>query len=325
MIENPESFFKNKKIFLTGGTGYVGSVLLKKLAAFDCEILVLSRCKPVEPLPGKAKIKVLTGDLQQSKDWIHDLKDVEIVFHLAGQSSSVIADQDPQRDYEINVHPTRLMLDFFKQQSTRPVFVFAGTVTQIGLSEYLPVDEKHPGRPLNFYDFHKQMAESYIKLYSRQQHVAGVSLRLPNIYGPGPSVGAADRGILNKMVKKAMAGEALTIFGDGSPVRDYLYIDDLVEAFLLAAQNARVMSGEHFILGTGKGYSLEESFQMVIAQVAEITGVKSKLEYEKPARPPAPIEQRKFVADIQKMVKITQWQPKIALKQGIQETIKAFL
>src|SRR5690606_17005384 len=118
--------------------------------------------------------------------------------------------------------------------------------------------------PITAYDVHKLHAEQLMLLAHRQGQLGACSLRLPNVYGPGPR-GADDRGILNLMIRRAMRGEDLTIWGDGNFVRDYVFVDDVVDAFVAALRHAASTDGRRFVIGSGQGHTIAEAFREVAA------------------------------------------------------------
>jgi nucleoside-diphosphate-sugar epimerase len=235
-----------------------------------------------------------------------------------------VAAADPQADLRSNVLPMLGLLETCRQQSLAPVVLFAGTATQVGLPSLLPVNESQPDQPVTIYDLHKLAAENYLKHYISQGYVRGASLRLANVYGPGPHSSSSDRGVLNAMIRRALAGEPLTVYGAGEFVRDYVFVGDVVRAFLLAGAAPDAVNGRHFVIGSGQGHTLAEAFKLVAQRAAIRTGRQTAVEYTNPVAPISLIEQRHFVADIGEFRRATGWTPEKNLVSGIDSTIEAW-
>src|SRR6185369_8459534 len=191
------------------------------------------------------------------------LSNIDIVFHCAAQTSIYIAEQDLLADLNINVVPMVHLLETCREKGIRPTILFSGTVTETGLPSILPVNEEHVDHPITVYDLHKWIAENYLLHYARSSLVRGAVLRLANVYGPGPKSSSADRGVLNMMIRKALKGEPLTIYGEGNFLRDYIYIEDVASAFLEAAANIDELNGHYFIIGSGTGSTIADAIHLV--------------------------------------------------------------
>jgi nucleoside-diphosphate-sugar epimerase len=320
----PLDFFRGKSILVTGGTGYFASGIIALLRDVDCRIIRLGRrIEGREKGDGAAHIIDMTGDMCDSDIWDRCLDGIDVVFHLAAQTSIYVANADPLADHAVNVLPMLRLLEACRQQRLQPIVCFASTVTVAGIPACLPVDEAHPDHPMTVYDLHKQMAEQYLCWYSEQGFVRGVTLRLPNVYGPGPHSSSSDRGILNQMIRRALGGEPLTVYGLGEQLRDYLYIDDVARAFLAAAAHADALNGRHFVIGSGVGYSIAAALELVSARVAARTGQEVEVQHVAPPDGLSPIEQRNFVADPQRFCSVTGWRPCYSLSEGIDRTLEA--
>ena len=318
--------FTGRTILITGGAGYLASGLVALLKDIDCRIIRLHRpgsCPP--PVRGAARIREVAGDICDPAVWEHSLAGVDYLFHFAAQTSTYAANADPLADQTVNVLPMLHLLEACRRQGRGPVVCFASTVTVVGIPERLPVAESHPDHPLTIYDLHKLMAEQYLRWYAEQGIVQGVTLRLANVYGPGPRSSLADRGILNQMIRRALAGEALTVYGAGDQVRDYVYVEDTARAFLAAALHSEALNGKYFVIGTGFGHTIAEAMSLVAERAAARTGILVPVQHVAPPGGLSPIEQRHFVADSARFSGATGWQARYTLAQGIDLTLEAFL
>lgn len=277
------------------------------------------------PIDGKAKFNDVCGDIRHSFDWEALVRNTDIIFHFAAQTSAYVANESPVDDVGINVLPILHILEACRKQKVKPAVLFASTVTVAGLPERIPVDELRPDTPITIYDLHKQMAENYLKYYIKSGNVEGTVLRLSNVYGPGPESSHSDRGILNAMIRRAISGEPLTVYGKGNQVRDYIYVDDVARAFFIAAENIEKINGRHFVIGSGEGHTIAEAMNLVAGRVALKTGIRAEVRHVEPPFPQSPIEARNFVADASAFQEATGWHPRQKIVGGIDLTVEALL
>jgi nucleoside-diphosphate-sugar epimerase len=318
------SAYADKRVLVTGGAGYLANALVQTLSTQGAVITRL--CRPGGSLPEDVpepgdRIDVLVADVRDASAWSRALRGADFVFHLAAQTSVPRAAADPQADHEVNAASMLRLLEACRAGSYAPVIVSAGTATQAGIPARLPVDDTHPDSPTTIYDLHKLFAELYLKQYTGQGWVRGVTLRLANVYGPGPTSGSADRGILNKMVRTALNREPLRVFGSGEYLRDYVYIDDVAAAFLAAGACIERVQGRSFVVGTGVGHTVRDAVNMVADRVAVKTGSRVPVLHVDPPQPLLAIERRNFVADSTRFREATGWIPHVALAEGIDRTI----
>lgn len=316
--------FGGGKILISGGSGYLASSVISLLRNTQCLVTRLDLPgRDREPFSGRAAVSDAFADIRDPACWEDRLDGVDIVFHLAAQTSTAVANADPAADHAINVAPLLHLLETCRGKGIRPTVCFASTVTVAGIPERLPVDETHPDHPLTMYDLHKQVAEQYLQWYSEQGFVNGVTLRLANVYGPGPASSSPDRGILNRMIGAARRGEDLTVYGSGDYLRDYLYVEDAARAFVAAAARGDQLSGQRFVIGSGKGHTIRDAATTVAARVAARTGHRVNVALCDPPAPLSPIELRNFVADSRRFREATGWTPRVSLEEGIDRTLEA--
>ncbi len=318
-----------KHCLITGGAGYVAASLVNELLPVAASIRRFGRSESRPPLPepafDRAPVEDMVGDVRVRADVERALDGIDVVFHLASQTSVYVSDADPPADLEANVLPIQHLLEICRNQGKKRAILFASTVTITGLAEKLPVNEATPDVPVTTYDVHKRMAEQYLEFYVRRGLVAGGSLRLANVYGPGPKSSRPDRGVLNAMVRRALAGEPLKLYrGYGDLIRDYIYVEDVARAFVKAAEHAGALGGRSFVLSNGQGTTLRQAIGRVAAFVEEHT--EKPVTVEEADAPPglSPIERRNFVGDVGLLKKITGFSPSIALDEGIRRTVAAF-
>lgn len=300
----------NRHVLITGANGYIGSSLAKALEKNTSFTVKLFTRKD--------------GDITHKDIWQALLKDIDIVFHFAAQTSSSFANNNPHEDLAVNVLPVINLIETCKKHGYSPDVVYAGTVTEFGMTESKPINEQHKDNPITIYDIHKLMAEKYLQYYSNQLGKRAVTLRLANIYGPGPIGNIPDRGIVNMMVIKALKGEPLTIFGTGEYIRDYLYIDDIVNAFIAAARHIDKTKGNYYVTGTGTGTTILQMATLIKNTVKRMTNKETKIRFSPFPKDTSKIELRNFIADTTALQKDTDWKPTISLEEGIEKTVSYF-
>jgi UDP-glucose 4-epimerase len=327
MSDIPESLLENYKgrtILITGAGGFIGSNLGEVLSNVDCNLILLSRSEL--KLEGqKAKIKTRVSDLTKPLGWVDLIPEADIIFHLASQTSVYSAEQNPIGDAQTNIESMINLLEALRKSKNQTTLIYAGTVTQAGMPEKIPMDENVPDNPITLYDLSKLTAERYLMQYIRKGWVRGASLRLANVYGPSKGYSKPGRGILNLMIQRALAGEEMFVYENGKYIRDYIFITDVIAAFLYAGASITELNGGYYIISGGEGTTIREAFQMAIDQTAQYS--KEKLELKNKSQPEgfSEIETRNFVGDSTAFNKITNWSPQLSLKKGISQTVNSYL
>lgn len=316
--------YRGKTVVVTGANGFLGGRLVARLTGTACTIVRVTRTRPVEVPAAMAVVADECGDVRERAIWDRVVTAADVIVHLAAQTSAAAANDDPESDLAANAQPLHHLVEACRQQGRRPVILFAGTVTQAGVPSRLPVDEDAPDYPVTVYDRHKLMAERELKDAVSRGWARGATLRLANVYGPGSPGTSHDRDVLNRMIRAAVNGDTLTVFGAGRWQRDYLFVDDAVDAFLMAGVHADRTSGRHYVVGSGVGISIRQAFELVAARVEAATGRPVRVVTDDTVRPLAPIEQRHFVADSSRLASDAGWRPRWTLSDGVDRTIEAY-
>lgn len=310
--EKIKEYFTGKKIVITGASGYIAINLFEILKGIECSIHRISRT--VLTPACAAHVTDYVADIKQETTCEYIVKNADIVFHLAAQTDLYAAEENPKENFEINVKPLMNIITQATAMNKTPVIILAGTATESGLTEKLPVSEETHDMPITVYDLHKLFAEKYIEYASFKGIIKGVTLRLANVYGPGQCKGIG-RGIVNKMLTKALNGEDLNIYGEGDYIRDFVYIDDVSHAFLLAAMNVETLNGRHYNIGSGKGTTLLEAANIIAGKVPvkilKVTPPENLLK----------IEFRNYIADSSSFEENTGWHAETNFETGIEKTI----
>jgi nucleoside-diphosphate-sugar epimerase len=313
-------------IVITGARGYIGSALVRRLAQEEVRLRLVSR------LPGqggaalgKAQVEHVTADLCDDKVWSSLIEGADAIVHLSSRTDLRAAEADPDGDERINVEPVRALVRAAKTAQAPPKIVFASVVTIVGDRHANPVDEQTPNAPCSIYDRHKLACETILREATRQGLLRACSLRLCNVYGYGGASINTNRGMLNAMMERALRGEALTPYGDGRYIRDFIHLSDVVEAFCAALDSERIFDGSAYVIASGEGHSLADAFAMIAAEARRQTGRHVPVT---PRPEPADlhrIEKRNFVGNSSLFQQLTGWRPKIDLAAGIHDYFSAAL
>lgn len=302
---------KNKKhIIVTGGAGFIGSHISRRLLAEGYKVTILDNLSTgkLENIPKQAEfIKIDLGQQDEYKSL--ERVDCDAIFHLAGQSSGEGSFQDPLYDLRSHVLSTFLLLDWCKQNViTR--FVYASSMSVYGDPDYLPVDEKHPLQPKTFYAAGKISAEAYIKVY-QNLGINTTIFRLFSVYGPGQDLGNKIQGMASIYLSYLLEGKPILVKGSAERFRDFIYIDDVVGAWFNSLDNPDTY-GRVYNLATGKKTKVEE----LIEVIKEVAG---NPDYPIEYTDGTPGDQFGLVADISRIAQDLGWQPKVDLSTGIKK------
>ncbi|MFN0101709.1 MAG: NAD-dependent epimerase/dehydratase family protein [Bryobacteraceae bacterium] len=232
--------YAGKRVLVTGGLGFIGSNLAVRLASEGAHVTVIdsavSGCGAnwynLEPfLP---QINVINDDIGALSAYRDAIKRTEAVFNLAGEISHINSMRDPVRDLELNTVSQLRFLLALRDICPGVRVVYASTRQVYGVPQYLPINEAHPINPIDFNGIHKNTAASYHRLLTARREIDATILRLTNIYGPRMALNVAEQGVLGHFFRRALLGEDIEVFGDGSQLRDPVYVDDIVDVCLLA-------------------------------------------------------------------------------------------
>ncbi len=327
-LNAPALEYCGRSVLVTGGAGFIGSAVARELARAGADVIVCrgTSSRRREARPPQAGVEVLYEDVRSSHFWDDLLDRVDAVFHFAAQTSSRYANEHPLQDLEVNLLPVARFVDACGRSDARPDLVFSGTSTQVGFTDSCPTDESSRDAPITVYDINKLAAEHYLRYYAREMGGRAVSLRLTNVYGPGPKSRHGDRGILNMMIRRALAQEPLVVYGDGEYMRDFIHIDDVVAAFLTAGARLEKTNGRYYVLGSSEGHTVRQMIETVQRRVAKATGDSPvEIRHVPPPDGLPRIDYRHFVADSRRFRDDTGWEPRLSLVEGVDQTIQRSL
>jgi UDP-glucose 4-epimerase len=302
-----------KKTIITGGAGFIGSHLLKELLQRDYSLTIIDdlstgKKESIAPTLKKSNVKFVQGSINDLPLLQKLFKDIDYVFHLAAIASIPRSIENPRLCHDVNAGGTLNVLIAARDNKVKRV-INASSCAIYGDAPGLPKKEDMPKNPLSPYAVAKLAAEEYCQVFQSVYRLPTVSLRFFNIYGPGQNVNAAYAAAIPLFIKLAKAGKPLEIYGDGKATRDYVYIKDAVNAFILAAESDA--SGIYNI-GGGKSVTVNELAKLI----NKLTGNKASLIY-KAIRTGDILHSR---GDISK-AKSFGYRPKYSLEAGLKEMI----
>lgn len=317
--------FRGKNTLITGGAGFIGSNLAIKLVELGAKVTIIDSLIPeyggnlfnLEPI--KNEIKLNISDVRDEHSMKYLIKDQDYLFNLAGQTSHLDSMTNPYADLEINAKAQLSILEACRRYNPGVKIVFASTRQIYGKPQYLPVDEKHPLYPVDVNGINKMAGEWYHIVYNNVYKIKSVVLRLTNTYGPRMRVKDARQTFLGIWIKNVVQNKKILVFGDGKQIRDFNYVDDVVNAFLLAAQSDDV-NGMIFNLGSDDPITLVDTAKL-------IKEISTTAEYE---LVPFPNDRKSidigdYYADYRMIRSKLGWQPKVFLREGLSKTIDYYL
>jgi UDP-glucose 4-epimerase len=317
----PADGFRGKRVLITGGLGFIGSALARALLEADAEVTIVDSLVPgcggnYANVAGIADaLEIAEVDLRDEARLLPLVAGRELVFNLAGHTSHFDSMSDPRMDLDLNCAAQLSLLEACRYAAPRATIVFAGTRQIYGRPHYLPVDEGHPIEPVDVNGVHKVAAEQYHLLYGRVYGMPVAVLRLTNTYGPGMRVRDARQTFLGIWVQALVRGQEFEVWGDGSQLRDFTYVDDAVAAFLRVAVDPRA-HGRALNLGGERVVTLLELAALAVA--ANDGGSYRVVPYPEEREP---IDIGDYVGDFRAIRELVGWRPEVGLEEGLARTL----
>ena len=316
--------FAGSQVLVTGGLGFIGSNLARRLVGAGADVTVMDAMipdyggNPFNVHDIRDRLTVNISDVRDRAAMDHLILGKDYLFNLAGQVSHLDSMRDPFTDLDINCRSQLSILESCRHRNPGVKVVFAGSRQQYGRPQYLPVDEQHPLHPVDVNGINKLAGEWYHILYSRTYGVRAVSLRLTNTYGPGQLVKHSRQGFIAWFLRQALEGGDIELFGDGTQLRDLTFVEDVVDAFLLAASSERA-DGQAYNLAGETPISLGDLARLLV----EIAGQGAVRHVPFPPERQL-IDIGSYYGSAAKIGAELGWRPRTPLREGLERTIRYY-
>ena len=315
------AFYRGRKVMITGGLGFIGSNLARRLVELEADVLIVDSL--IDDYGGNLfnvdgiadRLRVNIADVRQQTTMNYLVRDRAVIFNLAGQVSHIDSMRDPYTDLEINCRSQLTVLEACRNHNPGVKVVFAGTRQVYGRPESLPVDEAHLVRPTDVNGINKAAGEYYHLVYNNVFGVRACSLRLTNVYGPRQLIKHDRQGFIGWFIRLAIENQPIQIYGDGSQLRDFVYVDDASDAFLRAAADD-ACNGEVFNIGGDQPISHRDLTTLLV----DVAG-SGRVEYVDWPPEKKRIDIGSFYADSTKFKRTTAWAPSVTLRDGLRRTL----
>lgn len=315
------AFYRGRRVMITGGLGFIGSNLARQLVDLGADVLLVDSLIPdyggnLFNINGlESRLRVNVADVRQATTMNYLVRDREVIFNLAGQVSHIDSMRDPGTDLDINCRSQLTLLEACRRHNPAAKVVYASTRQIYGRPERLPVDESHLVRPTDINGINKAAGEQYHLVYNNVFGVRACSLRLTNVYGPRQLIRHNRQGFIGWFIRLALEGGTIDIFGDGSQLRDFVYVDDAADAFLRAGATDAV-NGEALNVGGNEPIAHKD----LVTLLLDVAGGGSM------RLVPWPPEKKKidigsFYSDSTRFSAATGWSPTVSLRDGLTTTL----
>ncbi len=314
-------FYGRRKVMITGGLGFIGSNLARQLVELGADVQLVDSHIPeyggnLFNIDGIAdRVRVNVADVRQQSTMNYLVQDREVLFNLAGQVSHIDSMRDPYSDLEINCRSQLTILEACRYNNPGVKVVFAGTRQVYGRPASLPVTEAHLVRPTDINGINKAAGEYYHLVYNNVFGVRACSLRLTNVFGPRQLIRHNRQGFIGWFIRLAIEDGLIQIYGDGSQLRDFLYVDDAADAFLRAGATD-ACNGEVFNVSGDETLSHRDLSTLLV----ELSGSGRVTYVDWPPDKKA-IDIGDFVADSSKFRQLTGWAPAVRVREGLLRTL----
>ena len=314
-------YYRGRRVMITGGVGFIGSNLAHQLVDLGAEVLLVDSLIPeyggnlfnIHDIKDQVRLNVADVRMQSTMEAL--VRDRDVIFNLAGQVSHIDSMRDPYTDLEINCRAQLSILEACRKYNRDVRVVFAGTRQVYGRPDYLPVDEKHLVRPADINGVNKAAGEYYHLLYNNVFDVRACSLRLTNVYGPRQLIRHNRQGFIGWFIRLALEDREIQVFGDGSQLRDFVYVADAADAFLRAGASDSCNGGV-FNVGGDQPISHRELVHLLV----RVAGSGRVRLVEWPADKKR-IDIGSFYSDSTRFRATVGWQPCVGLEEGLRRTL----
>jgi UDP-glucose 4-epimerase len=314
---------KGKRVLITGGLGFIGSNLAHRCVDLGAEVTIYD-C--LDPRSGgnmynvhdiEASVHIILNDIRSFEGVSACIRGQEVAFNCAAYTSHPNSMKDPLTDIDVNCKGVINLLEAARRFNPELRVIHVGTSTQIGRMVSDPVDERHPEFPVDIYSANKTASEKYVLVYGSAYKMWTSVVRLANVFGPRSNIKSPDFGFVNYFIGLALQGKDLTVFGEGHQLRNISYVDDCVDALVLAAENPS-SRGHAFFAVSDRQYRVAEISNAIVAYIG------GRVKFVDWPKDREAIEIGDAIISNQKIKAVLGWTPKYDLEGGLARTHEYF-
>ncbi|MFH1761546.1 MAG: GDP-mannose 4,6-dehydratase [bacterium] len=324
-LDTAVTSIKGKKILITGGLGFIGSNLAYKCLELGAEVSIYDCLDPhsggnMANIKGiKNEIELIFCDILNFDQVSKHVVNKDIIFNCAASTSHPFSMREPWIDLDVNGNGVINLLEATRRFNADAKFIHIGTSTQIGKLHYSPADENHPEFPMDIYSANKCVSEKYVHIYGKAHKIPVCIIRLPNVFGPRATIKSPEFTFVNYFIGLALQDREITVFGDGKQLRNVLYIDDCVNALVMASQSSKTNGQVYFAVGDDH-YSVSDIAEAIVKNIGTGTVKFIKWPGERKS-----IEAGDAVLSNKKIKETLHWKPQFNLENGLKSTRNFFI
>ena len=310
----------SRRVLVTGGAGFIGSHMADRLLADGNEVVILDNESTGTRANVPAAAHYIAGDVRNPEDVARAFDEgLDAVFQIAGQASTILSFDNPQNDLSINVGGTLNILQACLEHQV-PRLVYASSMICYGHPEQVPISEDHPCRPVSYYGITKYAAERYVHATAARNDLdfdfQVTSFRMFNVYGPRQSLANFYQGVVTNFMANIIQEQPIIIHSDGEQTRDFIYVEDVVNAWVKALDSPRT-HGQVFNLGSGEGITINRLADITLASFDKNRDSHTIL-YE----PVRPGDLRYMQAEMSRTWESLDWTPRTPFDEGMEHTLR---
>lgn len=315
---------RGARALITGGAGFLGSSLALALVERGAAVTIVDAMLPhyggnlFNLAPVQDRCDIHFTDIRDVHAMGYLVRNQDLVFHLAGQVDHILSLTDPFPDIDINVKGTAVLMEALRHHNPQARVIYSGTRGQYGRPKQLPVNEEAATEPLGIYEITNLAAEKIIEVYRKVFGIPSTLLRITNTYGPRAQMRHSRYGVVNWFVRLALDDQTIPVFGDGTIVRDFLYVDDCIAAMLLCAVHPAAV-GQVFNVGVDRPIDFRTLAETVVRVAGQGRWELADFSPERKAQEPGG-----FYSDIGKIRRLLGWSPQVELEPGLTRTVEYY-
>lgn len=319
-----ENYYKSKSVLITGGLGFIGSNLAHKLIQLGAKVSIIDNLHPLyggnsfNILGIEKELELVVGDMRETNVLLPLIEKSDIIFHLAAQVSYIDSLNIPFEDLDLNARATLNILETCRKYNPKSKIIFSSSRMVYGKADKSIITEQGETNPLSLYGIHKLTSEKYLLMYYKDFGIPCSILRLTNPYGPRQQVKHSKYSLVGWFIRQAMEEKVIKIYGEGLQLRDYIFVDDIVDAMIKCGGTEKAI-GEIINIGTGTSSKFSDMVHSVVKCVkkGQVEYIPWPENYEK-------VETGDINVDISKLQNLTSWKPKVTLEEGIHLTYEYY-